>query len=86
MLTYSGNQSFTVIESKATSNEELCELEVNGTLVNIYGTYGYVMTNSNITKLYFTYNGITYQLWSDCLDVATLIEVASGMEYVSELK
>ena len=86
MLTYSGKQSFTVIESQAESFETFTEIEVNGSLVNIYGTFGYVVTNSNITKLYFTYNGISYQLWSDCVDVATLIEVASGMEYISELK
>ena len=86
MLTYSGKQSFTVIESQATSYETFTETEVNGTLVDIYGIYGYVVSNADITKLYYTYNGITYQLWSDCIDVATLVEIASGMEYVSELK
>lgn len=86
MLTYEGKENFTVIETTATSFEEYTELTVNGEIVDIFGVYGYVVSNSNITKLYFTYNGVSYQLWSDCVDVATLIEVASGMEYVEEVK
>ena len=86
MLTYSGKDNFTVIESKVESYENYTEILVNGEIVDICGIFGYVVTNSNINKLYFTYNGISYQLYSNSVDVATLIEVASGMEYVEELK
>ena len=86
MLTYSGTQNFTVIESTATSFKETTEVEVNGELVDIYGICGYVVSNSNINKLYFTYNGISYQIWSNTESVATLIEVASGMEFAEEVK
>ena len=86
MLTYSGKDSFTIIESKATSNETYTEMPVNGEIVDIFGVFGYVVTNSNINKLYFTYNGVSYQLYSNTVDVATLIEIASGMEYVTDLK
>ena len=86
MLTYSGTQSFTVIESSVSSYDEYTEIEVNGEIVDIYGNYGYILTNSNINKIYFTYNGVSYQIWSNCLDVASLIEVASGMEFVTEVK
>lgn len=86
MLTYSGTQNFTVIESAATTYKETTEIEVNGELVDIYGICGYVSCNSNINKLYFTYNGISYQIWSNTESVATLIEVASGMEFAKEVK
>ncbi len=52
----------------------------------IYGVIGYAVSNDNINKLYFTYNGVSYQLWSDCVSVSTLIEVASGMEFVTPVK
>ena len=80
MLTYSGNQGFTVLETTATSYQELNEVTINGDIVDIYGIIGYATTNGNINKLYFTYNGIAYQIWSDTESVATLIEVASAME------
>ena len=86
MLTYSGNDNFTIIESLATSYETLTEIEVNGTLTDVYGVCGYYVSNENINKLYFTYNGVSYQIWSDSEDVATLIEVASGMELAEEAK
>ena len=86
MLTYSGNDSFTVLESTAKSNEELVIKEVNGEIVDIYGTFGYTVSNSNIVKLYFTYNGVSYQIWSDSVSVSTLVEVASGMELIQEEK
>lgn len=86
MLTYSGSQNFTVIEYKVNSFSEMNVEEVNGELVDIYGICGYVATNSNINKLYFTYNGISYQIWSNSESVATLIEVASGMEFAKEVK
>lgn len=86
MLTYEGKENFTVIETSVESFEQYTEIEVSGEIVNIFGVYGYVVSNSNINKLYFTYNGVSYQLWSNCVDVATLIEVASGMEYVEEVK
>ena len=86
MLTYSGKDSFTIIESKVSSNETYTETVVNGEIVDIFGVFGYVVSNSNINKLYFTYNGVSYQLYSNSVDVATLIEVASGMEYVTDLK
>lgn len=80
MLTYSGKQGFTVLETQATSYSEVHESEVNGEIVDIYGIIGYSTTNNNINKLYYTYNGISYQIWSDSEDVATLVEIASGME------
>lgn len=80
MLTYSGKQGFTVLESNATSYTEMTEIEINGDIVDIYGIFGYSVSNSNINKLYFTYNGIAYQIWSDSESVATLVEIASGME------
>ena len=86
MLTYSGNENFTVIESTVKGFEEYYEQEVNGQIVDIYGVIGYAVSNDNINKLYFTYNGVSYQLWSDCVSVSTLIEVASGMEFVTPVK
>lgn len=86
MLTYSGTDNFTIIENIIQSSDTLSVIEVNGTITSIYGTYGYYVSNENINKLYFTYNGVSYQIWSDSASVATLIEVASGMEYVTDVK
>ena len=86
VLTYSGNDNFTIIESLAESYEQLTEIVVNGTIVDIYGVIGYYVSNNNINKLYFTHNGVSYQIWSDSEDVSTLIEVASGMELADEVK
>lgn len=82
MLTYSGVQGFTVLETAISGYDEMTIIEVNGEIVDIYGTIGYAVSNSNINKLYFTYNGISYQIWSDTENVATLVEIASGMERV----
>ena len=60
--------------------------EINGEIVDIYGTFGYATCNSNINKLYFTHNGVSYLIYSDSESVATLIEVASGMEYIEAEK
>ena len=86
MLTYSGKQGFTILEGKANSYEELVVEEINGEIVDIYGTFGYATCNSNINKLYFTHNGVSYLIYSDSESVATLIEVASGMEYIEAEK
>lgn len=86
MLTYSGNESFTVIESTLSGYEQYFEKEVDGQIVDIYGILGYCVSNENINKLYFTYNGVSYQIWSDTVSVSTLIEVASGMEFVVPVK
>lgn len=86
MLTYSGKQGFTVLESNAKSHEELVVEEINGEIVDIYGTFGYTTSNSNINKLYFTHNGVSYLIYSDSESVATLVEIASGMEYVEAEK
>ena len=86
ILTYEGNQSFTVLESKVSGSEEMVVNEIDGEIVDIYGTFGYCVSNSNINKIYFVLNGVSYQIWSDSVDVATLIEVASGMEQIEEEK
>lgn len=86
MLTYSGKQGFTILEGKANSHEELVVEEIDGEIVDIYGTLGYVTSNANINKLYFVQNGISYLIYSDSESVATLVEVASGMEYVEAEK
>ena len=59
---------------------------LNGEIVDVYGVFGYTVNNSNIVKLYFTYNGVSYQIWSDSAKVSTLVEVASGMELIQEEK
>ena len=82
MLTYSGQDNFTIIENLIDSFDTLTVIEVDGTIADIYGIYGYYVSNENINKLYFTYNGVSYQIWSDSVSVSTLIEVASGMEFV----
>lgn len=86
MLTYSGKQGFTILEGKANSHEELVVEEIDGEIVDIYGALGYVTSNANINKLYFVQNGISYLIYSDSESVATLVEVASGMEYVEAEK
>ena len=82
MLTYSGQDNFTIIENLVDSYDTLTVIDVDGTIADIYGVYGYYVSNENINKLYFTYNGVSYQIWSDSVSVSTLIEVASGMEFV----
>ena len=84
MLTYSGNQGFTVLESTAKSAETMEIIEINGEIEEIYGIIGYSTSNNNINKLFFTYQGVSYQIWSDSVSVATLIEIASGMEHVDD--
>ena len=86
MLTYSGNQSFTVLESTTKCHDEFVIEDVNGEIVDVYGVFGYYTTNSNIVKLYFAYNDVSYQIWSDCVDVSVLVEVAAGMELVQQEK
>lgn len=86
MLTYTGKENFTIVEQVVSASKEYQEQEINGEIVDIFGIYGYFVSNSNINKLYFTYNGVSYQIYSDCVDVDTLLEIASGMEYVDALK
>ena len=86
MLTYSGKQGFTILEANAKSNEELVVEEINGEIVDIYGIFGYTTSNSNINKLYFTHNGVSYLIYSDRESVATLVEIASGMELIDAEK
>ena len=86
MLTYSGRQGFTILEANAKSNEELVVEEINGEIVDIYGIFGYTTSNSNINKLYFTHNGVSYLIYSDSESVATLVEIASGMELIDAEK
>jgi hypothetical protein len=83
LLTYAGTQNFTILETNAISSQDVKETLIDGEIVEIYGTIGYVTTNGNINKLYFTSNGVSYQIWSDCESVSTLIEIASGMEKIA---
>lgn len=82
MLTYSGEQSFTVIETALTAYDEITEIEVNGEIIDVYGTFGYIVTTSTVSKLYYQYNGIGYLIYSNNLSVEHLLEVATGMETV----
>ena len=86
ILTYAGERNFTVLESKVTGSEEFILKEIDGEIIDIYGTFGYSVSNTNINKIYFVHNGVSYQIWSDSESVATLIEVASGMELVDAEK
>lgn len=82
MLTYSGEQSFTVIETTLTPYETLTEIEVSGEMIDVYGTCGYLVKTDSVSKLYYEYNGIAYVIYSNNLDVEHLLEIATGMETV----
>lgn len=86
LLTYSGQDNFTIIEKTVTAYEQLKEIEVEGEICEIYGTVGYIVSSNNVNKLFYTYNGVSYQIWSNTVATSTLIEIASGMEVVSSIK
>lgn len=79
ILTYEGNKSFTIIQSIVTPNEEMQEEQVNGKMVDVLGTIGFMNGN----YLSYVYNGVSYHIHSNTLSVAEMVEIASGMEVVT---
>lgn len=78
ILTYEGEESFTVIQFILPNNTEMVTHEIDGEIVDVGGIYGYVRNQ----QLVYEYNGVCYQIYSDTLSVSKLIEVAIGMEVV----
>lgn len=78
ILTYEGEEPFTVIQYILESYSEMTTFEIDGEIVEVGGTIGYVRNN----QLVYEYNGVCYQIYSDTLSVSKLIEVANGMEVV----
>ena len=79
ILTYEGEEPFTVIQYILENNAEMVVYEIDGEIVEVSGTVGYVRNN----QLVYEYNGVCYHLYSDTLSVSKLIEVANGMEVVT---
>ncbi len=79
ILTYEGEEAFTVVQHILTSHEEMVVSEVSGELVEIAGNVG-ILSNQ---QLVYEYNGVSYHIYSDKLSVAKLIELALGMEVVA---
>ncbi len=79
ILTYEGEEAFTVGQHILTSHEEMVVSEVSGELVEIAGNVG-ILSNQ---QLVYEYNGVSYHIYSDKLSVAKLIELALGMEVVA---
>lgn len=79
ILTYEGEEAFTVVQHILTSHDEMVVSEVSGELVEIAGNVG-ILSNQ---QLVYEYNGVSYHIYSDKLSVAKLIELALGMEVVA---
>lgn len=78
ILTYEGNDAFTVIQSLLSEAETTQVAAINGTLVDVYGGTAF-QTEGILT---FIYNGVMYRFYSDSLTVADMVGIANGMEVV----
>ncbi len=79
ILTYEGNKSFTIVQKILTPYEEMNTSLVDGTMVDVLGTVGFV----NGHYLTYEYNGVGYSIYSTSLSVAEMVEIAGGMEVVA---
>lgn len=79
ILTYEGEEAFTVVQSIMVSNQEMVLSEIDGEMVEIAGNIGILYTN----QLVYEYNGVKYHIYSDTLPTSKLIELALGMEVVT---
>lgn len=78
ILSYTGSQSFTIIQSLLEENEETSYLAVNGTLLNCDQGLA-IYNNSYLT--YF-YNGVKYEIYSSSLSVNEMIDIVSSLDVI----
>ncbi len=79
ILTYEGEEAFTVVQYILESYDEMVISEVNGELIEIAGNMG-ILSNQ---QLIYEYNGVRYHIYSDKLSASKLVELALGMEVVA---
>lgn len=79
ILSYTGNQNFTIIQSLMTQSEEISYSEVSGNLVNFDKGVGFY----NNQYLTYMYNGVKYEIYSDSLEVNEMIEIVSSLDEVT---
>lgn len=79
ILSYEGDKSFTVIQKILLPYSEMTSTIVDGDMVDVLGTIGYV----NGHYLNYQYNGVGYSIYSASLTVSEMVEIASGMEVVA---
>lgn len=79
ILVYEGVNSFTIVQSIVEPTIEMVVHEIAGELVELNIGFGYVIDN----YLTYHYNGVRYQIYSNNMTVAQMIEVANGMEVVA---
>lgn len=80
ILSYRGNQNFTIIQSLLDDSKEINYQTVSGTLVNFEQGIGIY----NESYLTYIYNGIKYEIYSDSLTVDEMIEIVSTIDLVEE--
>lgn len=78
ILSYKGNQNFTIIQSVLESNEEINYQSVSGTIVEFTQGLG-VFNNSYLT---YYYNGIKYEIYSNSLSVNEMIDIVSSLDVI----
>lgn len=79
ILTYEGNQAFTVIQKLLQKGETTVTVKIDGNLYDVYGGVAY-QTGDVVT---YIYNGVEYRFYSDVLKVNELIDIANGMEIIT---
>lgn len=80
ILTYEGEEAFTVVQHILESYDEMVITEVSGELIEIAENVGIL----NTQQLIYEYNGVSYHIYSDKLTTSQLVELALGMEVVAE--
>lgn len=78
ILSYKGNQNFTIIQSVVETTEELSYQTVSGTIVEFTQGLG-VFNNSYLT---YYYNGIKYEIYSSSLTVNEMIDIVSSLDVI----
>ncbi len=80
ILTYEGSKEFTLTQRLLEDSSEMIVKEVSGSLVELPLGIGYY----NNQNLLFIHNGVEYNIYSDSLSVAEMIDVLDSLDAVVE--
>lgn len=76
VLSYEGAKSFTIVQKVVADNETVMTSPVSGQLVDLMNGIGIYQNGI----LQYVYNGIEYNIYSNDLTLAEMMDLANGME------
>lgn len=76
ILSYTGTDNFTIVQQIAEKYDEMKIIEVSGELIE---TINGIAIKSG-TKIKYCSNGVTFDIYSDNMEVSKIIDIVNGME------